>query len=450
VARSTGLGLLEGGEAVLVPASRVPEVLEQLEQLEVAEVVMLVLAGEPADAQIDRLEKGRLPASLVPAETDLNQLRSDMERFIARRRRELFAIDQELHRVLVEAAIAGTPVEELVATAAQRTGTTALLDREGSLLVRPPGSRLPDHLLPRLRAAITDPRASHVLVPGKPQSVVSPVAPGQTIRGFVALVGGDDRSLDVQEAAVASLASACAIALSQEPSPSLPALSDLLASPPHDLFNSSVWTAAAFECPPSMIHVVATATSAEMKARNMTGSMVLASGVPVLLAAAPDRFAWDPFLSTLATRAAIPGLRLGLSRQHQGPQGAEEAVRQSLEALARGGEHVVTRYELVELEALLGSLQGADGFVRARLGPLLDGSAANSELLLTLSEYLRVGRNAKEAADNLAVHRNTLIYRLRRLEKLLGIDWRDADEIFALDLALRLSGQPASRAVRSG
>jgi DNA-binding PucR family transcriptional regulator len=186
-----------------------------------------------------------------------------------------------------------------------------------------------------------------------------------------------------------------------------------------------------------------------MNARNVTSALILSRDVPVLLAATPDRFAWESFLSALTTRTGIAELRLGLSRPHQGSQVAEEAVRQSLEALARGAS-LVSRYELVELEALLGSLQGADGFVRARLGPLLNGSAGNSELLLTLGEYLRVGRNAKEAAENLAVHRNTLIYRLRRLEKLLGIDWRNADEIFALDLALRLCGQPASRPSRSG
>jgi PucR C-terminal helix-turn-helix domain/GGDEF-like domain len=445
IARSTGLGLLEGGEAVLVPPARIADVLERLEELERAGVVMLTLAGEPTDEQIDRLQIGRLPTALLSIETDLNEVRSDIERFIARRRRELFATDQELHRVLVEAAIAGTPVEELVGLAAQRTGATALLEREGKTLIRPRDARLPDSLLRQLRTAITDPRTSHVLVAGPPRSLVSPVATAQTIRGFVALIDVDERSLDAQEAAVASLASACAIALSQEPSPTLPSLSQVISGPPGGLFTATPWTAAALACPPSMAHGLSSALRAEMDGRNIANTVILDSDTLVLLAATPDRFSWDSLVSAVGTRMAFTDLRLGLSRVHKGTEAADEAVRQSLEALARGGEDTVTRYELVELEALLGSLRGADAFVRARLGALMDGSAGNSELLLTLSEYLRSGRNAKEAANNLAVHRNTLIYRLRRLEKVLGIDWRDADEIFSLDLAIRLMNGSPSR-----
>ncbi len=448
VARSTGLGLLEGGEAVLVPASRIVDILDRLEELESAGVVMLALAGEPTDEQISRLQIGRLPAALLPPDTELNEVRAEIERFIARRRRELFATDQELHRVLVEAAIAGTPAEELVALAAQRTGAIALLDREGKTLIRPRGARFPEFLLQRLRTAITDPRTSHVLVSGPPQSLVSPVATAQTIRGFVALVDVDERQLDAQEAAVASLASACAIALSQEPSPMLPSLTEVLSAPPAGLFTGASWVAAAAACPPSMVLGLASALNAEMDGRSIAVAVTLESDKLVLLAATPERFAWDSLVSAVSVRMVLSDLRLGVSRTHKGPERAQEAVRQSLEALARGGQDAVTRYELVELEALLGSLRGAEAFVRARLGPLMDGSAGNSELLLTLSEYLRAGRNAKEASDNLAVHRNTLIYRLRRLEKLLGIDWRDADEVFALDLALRLMDGSPSRFVR--
>jgi purine catabolism regulator len=131
-------------------------------------------------------------------------------------------------------------------------------------------------------------------------------------------------------------------------------------------------------------------------------------------------------------------LRGGLSRQQRGTAAAREAVRQSSEALVRGGRDAITRYEDVELESLLHSLHGADSFVEVRLGPLLDGSPASVELLLTLQTYLATGRNAKEAASRLAVHRNTLIYRLRRLQDLLDIQWDDADGVFAIDLALRL------------
>ena len=68
----------------------------------------------------------------------------------------------------------------------------------------------------------------------------------------------------------------------------------------------------------------------------------------------------------------------------------------------------------------------ADALLRA-LGP--DGAAAladeivgnlSPELLATLSAVLESGLSVAEAADRLYVHKNTVRYRLRRIEKLTG------------------------------
>ena len=44
--------------------------------------------------------------------------------------------------------------------------------------------------------------------------------------------------------------------------------------------------------------------------------------------------------------------------------------------------------------------------------------------MLTLKTYFAAGGNASEAADRLFLHRNSMLYRLERIQKLTGLDLR--------------------------
>jgi purine catabolism regulator len=88
-------------------------------------------------------------------------------------------------------------------------------------------------------------------------------------------------------------------------------------------------------------------------------------------------------------------------------------------------------------------------FQRDVLGPL-ETSDANrrSEFVRTLDAFLRAGGNHMRAARDLNVHRNTLIYRLERIQELLGgADLEDPEMRLNLQLALKiraaLGGSPA-------
>ncbi len=60
-------------------------------------------------------------------------------------------------------------------------------------------------------------------------------------------------------------------------------------------------------------------------------------------------------------------------------------------------------------------------FQRDVLGPLeVSDAARRSEFVRTLDAFLRAGGNHMRAARDLNVHRNTLIYRLERIQELLG------------------------------
>ena len=79
-----------------------------------------------------------------------------------------------------------------------------------------------------------------------------------------------------------------------------------------------------------------------------------------------------------------------------------------------------------------------EAFVREWLGTLLDyDDSKNSELVMTLSDYLECGGNYDESAAALHIHRSTLRYRLARIAELTGHDLHKVDTRFNLHAATR-------------
>jgi len=62
-----------------------------------------------------------------------------------------------------------------------------------------------------------------------------------------------------------------------------------------------------------------------------------------------------------------------------------------------------------------------------------------SELLKTLDIYLQQGMNRIATAQDLFIHRNTLKYRLKKIEELTHIDFDDPEEKLYLSLSMKLA-----------
>jgi PucR family transcriptional regulator, purine catabolism regulatory protein len=74
---------------------------------------------------------------------------------------------------------------------------------------------------------------------------------------------------------------------------------------------------------------------------------------------------------------------------------------------------------------------------QALIEPLLEHDRTRrSDLVLTLKTYFAAGGNASEAADLLFLHRNSMLYRLERIQKLTGLDLKDNRVALALQLGL--------------
>jgi DNA-binding PucR family transcriptional regulator len=136
------------------------------------------------------------------------------------------------------------------------------------------------------------------------------------------------------------------------------------------------------------------------------------------------------------------GIRVAFGRPARGLEGFRrshgEAVQAArVAALAGDGRHVVG-YAQVELASLLASdLPRAREFVATHLGPLATAGEASQRLRETLSAFLAAGGRSLRAAKELYVHQNTVVYRVKRAEELLGR--RVTDEPLELMCALRLT-----------
>lgn len=78
-------------------------------------------------------------------------------------------------------------------------------------------------------------------------------------------------------------------------------------------------------------------------------------------------------------------------------------------------------------------------FVSNQLGRLLSYSEGkNTDLCNTLHTFLQNNGNVKNTAEELYIHRSSLLYRLERIESLLDVQLSDAEVRFNLMLALKL------------
>jgi DNA-binding PucR family transcriptional regulator len=70
------------------------------------------------------------------------------------------------------------------------------------------------------------------------------------------------------------------------------------------------------------------------------------------------------------------------------------------------------------------------------LGPLYDYDGRRETTLVeTIRAFLRCGFSAAATAEALIVHPNTISYRIRRIEELLGIDCHDPQALLQVQFA---------------
>ncbi|MBV9120604.1 MAG: helix-turn-helix domain-containing protein, partial [Chloroflexi bacterium] len=148
----------------------------------------------------------------------------------------------------------------------------------------------------------------------------------------------------------------------------------------------------------------------------------------------------------LAQQLGIRLLSAGVGRSHAGLRGVQRSYAEAEQAL-RAGERLFGSGQTIafaDLGAyrLLAQLQGTSelqAFEQETLGELIDYDLkSGSQLLPTLEAFFAANGNLSKTAEMLFVHRNTLMYRLNRIQELAGVSLDDPETRFDLQLALKM------------
>ncbi len=118
---------------------------------------------------------------------------------------------------------------------------------------------------------------------------------------------------------------------------------------------------------------------------------------------------------------------------------AQQALEIGRRLFGEGKLHSFARLGIYRLLFPLFGEQALLDFYQETLGPLLDAeNRGNQALLETLEGFFRCNGNLSETARTMHLHRNSLLYRLSRIEELLGRSLEDAELRLSLQIALKI------------
>lgn len=194
-------------------------------------------------------------------------------------------------------------------------------------------------------------------------------------------------------------------------------------------------SAAVLKLPRNASFVVVTAESPSLGAEALPGIEEILRRKNVVSAWRVDRDHQDGLIGLLPVYGverlagelkALAHGRVGVSSTFRRVDGAHDAHRESRLAAASGspGTTEVVRFEDRPLAVLLaGTPEGAHALALGVLGEVLDLPPGDRKVVLeTARTWLAVAGSTSDAAGRLHIHRNTVRYRLRRLEELSGRD----------------------------
>lgn len=78
-------------------------------------------------------------------------------------------------------------------------------------------------------------------------------------------------------------------------------------------------------------------------------------------------------------------------------------------------------------------------FFSKTLGPLYDFDLKNnSHLIETLECWISNKLNVAETARQLYIHRNSLLYRIEKIQSILVSDFKDSEELLKIQIAIKI------------
>ena len=145
----------------------------------------------------------------------------------------------------------------------------------------------------------------------------------------------------------------------------------------------------------------------------------------------------------LSFSAGIGGIQQGVSQIEPGWQEAKLALRAERALNKPGNRSRVSRFDELGCLCFLSENAGSAAmreFYDRNIHVLLEYDQTNhAELIHTLKTYYNCGCNICRTAEQLYVHKNSVVYRLKKVESLIGKSLSDYQTSFDLQLCLKLT-----------
>ncbi|WP_322802423.1 helix-turn-helix domain-containing protein [Thermoflexus sp.] len=460
------------------PPLAFPALLELALEREAAGLA--VVGPVPADWGLLADEAG-LPLLALPEGTGLADLANQIARFITARREALYEIERELQRRFQQAALAGEGLPAILRVLEEVTGKRAWLeDAQGSPWPDLPGPPEPPPGPAERRAWL---RRLPLREEGgePPVALFGPDAAGRICLagavllerrpiGAVCLLSLSGGITERDRLAVAQAASACALVLLRERSlwtAEARVRGEFLAQvlrgelPEAEARRRARILNEPIEEP--MAVAVFRAPNAEENAERLTEAIrrltarfprcrvqPMAEGVAFVFP--PPGGEADPEAVVEGLRAelvrtlGLPRLAAGVGGVYAGPAGLARSFREAVQSLQMveallGGDRTLA-YSRLDVYRILYPLRESEvleEFYEQTLGPLERyDQEHHAELIPTLEAFFACDGNLQRTAERLFLHRNSLAYRLRRIQEITGMDLRRWEDCFRLQLALKI------------
>lgn len=142
----------------------------------------------------------------------------------------------------------------------------------------------------------------------------------------------------------------------------------------------------------------------------------------------------------LLLHVAGPDVRIGVSASSTAG-GIQKAFQESLWALGTAGSGTEQLVRYAQGPSWLGLTSYEEGkvLVQRLLGPVFEYEQGRQpDLILTLKTYLAMQRSWQKTAAALFAHRQTIIYRIRKISELTGLDMTETSTLAQLWFALQI------------
>lgn len=454
---------LRGGEVALVSATQarllderltLPTIVRRLADVPVGAIVVL---GDIDDEALLWASEHALPLLSVPDGTDLRAVERDVQRLLADPEAQLERRAAQLYTELTQHVAGDDGAEGIVRLTAERTGCgVALLSPNGEVRIQ----RGPRSLRSVFSSLPAPPPAAQTIT--DLQVHTYPIGAPALRLGYVAIAGASIERWE--ELAAQQAAGALGLELAKQQAIQA-AEARIRGDVLRTILSGTIADPASLQqqaaelgydlLRPHVGLLIASADGSPLDARTHERLRRIVSrmqiGAPSLLRedmivcfCPSDEQLQQPYALLQAVGADVPilaGLSTLATTFAQWPRAYDEAEQALLLGRQLFGPRSFTAFSDLGVYRLILELRGSSelrSFYHQTLGALVEHDRVNSgELLHTLDGYFAALGNLHQAADLLHIHRNTLIYRLRRITEISGLSLKRAEDALALQIALK-------------